>query len=111
MSKKNRTGVVYSTNPDYTYQSDTEEEPDTLSPEQQDLRVWLDRKGGGKVVTVVKGFIGKSEDLEQLGKQIKNLCGAGGSTKDGEVLIQGDHREKIIAFLLTKKYKAKKAGG
>jgi translation initiation factor 1 len=111
MSKKNRTGVIYSTNPDFEYQDDAGQEPDTLAPQQQDLRVWLDRKGGGKVITVVKGFIGKAEDLETLGKQLKGLCGSGGTVKEEEVQLQGDHREKVIAWLVSKNYKAKKAGG
>ncbi len=111
MSKKNRTGVVYSTDPDFVYHDDKATEPDTLAPEQQDLRIWLERKNGGKVVTAVKGFTGTTQDLEALGKQLKNTCGSGGSVKDGEVLIQGDHREKVVAWLLSKKYKAKKAGG
>lgn len=111
MSKKNRTGVIYSTNPDFEYQDDAGQEPDTLAPQQQDLRIWLDRKGGGKVITVVKGFIGKTEDIEILGKQLKGLCGSGGTVKDEEVQLQGDHREKVIAWLVSKNYKAKKAGG
>lgn len=110
MSKKNRTGIVYSTDPDFTYQEDQHEEVETLSPEKQDLRIWLERKNGGKVVSAIKGFIGTSSDLEALGKQLKNLCGTGGSVKDEEILIQGDHRDKILAWLLSKKYKAKKAG-
>ena len=111
MSKKNRTGVIYSTNPDYEYQDSGNEEPETLSPAQQDLRIWLDRKGGGKVSTVVKGFIGTNADLEALGKQLKALCGSGGTVKDNEIQIQGDHREKVINWLSGKNYKAKKAGG
>jgi translation initiation factor 1 len=110
MSKKNRSGVIYSTNPDFEY-NDSEDEPETLSPAQQDLRIWLDRKGGGKVITVVKGFIGNQTDLEALGKQLKALCGSGGTVKDQEVQIQGDHRDKAISWLLGKNYKAKKAGG
>jgi translation initiation factor 1 len=110
MSKKNRSGVIYSTNPDFEY-NDSEDEPETLSPAQQDLRIWLDRKGGGKVITVVKGFIGSQTDLEALGKQLKALCGSGGTVKDQEVQIQGDHRDKVISWLLGKNYKAKKAGG
>jgi translation initiation factor 1 len=110
MSKKNRSGVIYSTNPDFEY-NDSEDEPETLSPAQQDLRIWLDRKGGGKVITVVKGFIGNQTDLEALGKQLKALCGSGGTVKDQEVQIQGDHRDKVISWLLGKNYKAKKAGG
>ncbi|WP_149241391.1 translation initiation factor [Dyadobacter sp. 32] len=111
MSKKGRSGVVYSTDPDFEYADSSENESDTLPPAQQDLRVWLDRKGGGKVITVVKGFIGRSSDLENLGKLLKSHCGSGGTVKDFEVLIQGDHREKVITWLLGKGYKAKKAGG
>lgn len=111
MSKKNRSGVIYSTNPEFEYNDAGEDEPDTLSPAQQDLRVWLDRKGGGKVATVIKGFNGKIADMEALGKQLKALCGSGGTVKDFEVQIQGDHRDKVIAWLLSKNYKAKKAGG
>lgn len=110
MSKKNRSGIIYSTNPDFEY-NDSDDEAETLSPSQQDLRIWLDRKGGGKVITVVKGFIGSQADLETLGKQLKSLCGSGGTVKDGEVQIQGDHRDKVITWLLAKSYKAKKAGG
>jgi translation initiation factor 1 len=111
MSKKNRTGVVYSTDPDFEYSDSGEDEAETLAPSQQDLRIWLDRKGGGKVSTVVKGFIGRSTDLEALGKLLKSLCGSGGTVKDFEVQIQGDHRDKVITWLLSKGYKAKKAGG
>lgn len=111
MSKKNRSGVIYSTDPDFEYSDSTDDEADTLSPAQQDLRVWLDRKGGGKVITIVKGFIGKTTDLEALGKQLKALCGSGGTVKDHEIQIQGDHREKVITWLLGKGFKAKKAGG
>jgi translation initiation factor 1 len=111
MSKKNRTGIVYSTDPDFAYQNDADDEAETLPPAQQDLRVWLDRKGGGKVVTLVKGFVGTTTDLEVLTKQLKNQCGSGGAAKDGEVMIQGDHREKVLAWLQAKGYKAKKAGG
>lgn len=111
MSKKNRSGVIYSTNPDFEYSDSSQDEAETLPPAQQDLRVWLDRKGGGKVITVVKGFIGTLADLEALGKQIKVLCGSGGTVKDEEIQIQGDHREKVINWLVGKNYKAKKAGG
>lgn len=111
MSKKNRSGVVYSTDPEFEYNDTNDNEPDTLSPAQQDLRIWLDRKGGGKVITVVKGFIGKNADMESLGKQLKALCGSGGTVKDYEVQIQGDHRDKVIMWLLSKGFKAKKAGG
>jgi translation initiation factor 1 len=111
MSKKNRSGIIYSTNPDFEYSDSGQDEAETLPPAQQDLRIWLDRKGGGKVITIVKGFIGTLTDLETLGKQVKILCGSGGSVKDGEILIQGDHREKVITWLSSKNYKAKKAGG
>jgi translation initiation factor 1 len=111
MSKKNRSGIIYSTDPDFEYAGSGQDEAATLPPAQQDLRIWLDRKGGGKVITLVKGFIGTSADLETLGKQVKVLCGSGGTVKDGEIQIQGDHREKIIAWLVGKSYKAKKAGG
>jgi len=111
MSKKNRSGIIYSTNPDFEYSDSGQDEAETLPPAQQDLRIWLDRKGGGKVITIIKGFIGTLTDLETLGKQVKVLCGSGGSVKDGEILIQGDHREKVITWLSSKNYKAKKAGG
>ncbi|MCE6989099.1 translation initiation factor [Dyadobacter sp. CY323] len=110
MSKKNHSGIVYSTNPDFEFDS-SDDEPETLTPSQQDLRIWLDRKGGGKVITLVKGFTGTNTDLEALGKQLKSLCGTGGTVKDREVQIQGDHRDKVIAWLVSKNYKAKKAGG
>ncbi|QRR02694.1 translation initiation factor [Dyadobacter sandarakinus] len=111
MSKKNRSGVVYSTDPTFEYQDDSQAEPDTLEPARQDLRIWLERKGGGKITTVVKGFIGTNADLEALGKLLKGVCGTGGTAKDGEVQIQGDQRDKVVAWLAGKGYKAKKAGG
>lgn len=114
MSKKNRniTGVVYSTNPDFHYSENTPEEAETLSPAQQDLRVMLDKKQrAGKAVTLVTGFVGKPEDLESLGKSLKNKCGVGGTVKDGEILIQGDHRDRVLKILLELGYKAKRAGG
>ncbi|GAB4051385.1 translation initiation factor [Spirosoma litoris] len=111
MSKKNRTGVVYSTNPDFHYQSDEQSEAETLPPAQQALKIWVVKLGGNKVVTAVRGFIGTEADLADLGKQLKTACGAGGSSKDNEILIQGDHRDKVLAWLTGKGYKAKKAGG
>lgn len=111
MSKKNRTGVVYSTDPDFQYQSGEQAATETLPPPQQQLKVWLDRMGGGKVVTAVRGFVGTLADLNDLAKQLKAACGSGGSAKDDAVLIQGDHREKVVAWLTSKGYKAKKAGG
>ncbi|GAB2766846.1 translation initiation factor [Rhabdobacter roseus] len=111
MSKKNRSGIVYSTDPDFDYQDDSSGEAETLSPDRQDLRLWLDRKGGGKVVTLVKGFVGTTADLDALTKKLKGVCGSGGAAKDGEILLQGDHRDKVLAWLQAKGYRTKKAGG
>ncbi|MCQ2261292.1 MAG: translation initiation factor [Bacteroidales bacterium] len=109
MSKnKNKIGVIYSTNPDYQYAYEDEEEIiETLPPAQQKLHVKMERSGrGGKTVTLVEKFVGTEEDLNALGKTLKNKCGVGGSVKDGQIIIQGDFRERIIAILKDLGYKA-----
>jgi translation initiation factor 1 len=102
---KARLNVVYSTNPDFLYERAETEEPDTLPKEKQMLRIQLDKRNrGGKQVSLITGFTGKSEDLEALGKFLKTKCGAGGSVKDKEIIIQGDFRGKIIEILHKEGY-------
>ncbi len=113
MSKKNdwktREGVVFSTNSEFNYSHSQNEEPDTLPSSQQMLRVMLDKSGrAGKQVTLITGFVGTSADLESLTKMLKTKCGVGGSCKEGEILIQGDARDKVVAILMKDGYKAKK---
>lgn len=111
MAKKKK-NIVYSTNPDYNYEFDEDVVEDTLPNNQQTLRVLLDKKQRkGKVVTLIEGFKGSSDDLKELGKTLKSKCGGGGSAKDGEILIQGDHREKIMDLLKADGYKVKRVGG
>ncbi len=111
-SRKNRFGVVYSTNPDYEYQYEEEQETTTLPPQQQKLRVLIDRKRRkGKEVTLVTGFVGSEEDLKGLGKFLKSKCGVGGSTKDGEIIIQGNKKDKIIELLRAEGYSQTKGVG
>lgn len=104
--------VVYSTNPNFKIENDEDEVQETLQPKQQDLRVMLDKKSrGGKVVTLITGFHGSDADLNDLAKFLKTKCGVGGTAKDGEIIIQGDFRDKVLEMLHNKGYKAKKAGG
>jgi len=102
---KDRLNVVYSTNPDFKYETENEEEQDTLPKEKQQLRISLDKRNRkGKAVTLITGFIGSGEDLEALGKFMKVKCGVGGSVKDGEIIIQGDFRKKILELLQKEGY-------
>ena len=102
---KERLNVVYSTNPDFNYEMDDDEEQVPLAPAQQNLRVQLDRKNrGGKVVTLITGFVGTDNDLKKLGKQLKTKCGVGGAAKDGEIMIQGDFKQKILELLKKEGY-------
>ena len=109
---KERLNVVYSTNPDYIYETVKEEEATTLPPQQQKLRVSTDRhQRGGKTVTLVKGFIGTEEDLKDLGKYLKGKCGVGGSVKEEEIIIQGDFKTKIVELLKQAGYTQTKPVG
>lgn len=102
---KERLNIVYSTNPDFKYDNGDEPEAETLPKQQQKLRVSIEKKGrGGKTVTVIKGFTGTEDNLKNLGKLLKTKCGVGGSTKDGEILIQGEFRQRIIDLLKTEGY-------
>ena len=109
MGKKNKPdtkGFVYSTDPSFRFEEEPVEERATLAPPQQKLKILLDTKHrGGKTVSIVAGFVGTTEDLEELGKKIKQYCGTGGSVKDGEIIIQGDQREKMRTFLAKEGYK------
>ena len=115
MSKKNKQliNVVYSTNPNFSYESESDEEQETLPKNQQKIYVSIDRKQrGGKDVTLVEGFVGTEDDLKDLGKILKSKCGVGGSVKDGEILIQGALRDKVFDLLIKDGYtQTKKKGG
>ena len=102
---KKRLGVVFSTATDYDYQTDAEEEVKTLEAKEQKLRVRIEKNGrGGKTVTIVSGFIGSETDLKELGKALKSKCGVGGSAKEGEVLVQGDFKQRVIEILRAMGY-------
>jgi len=111
MSPKNKptpTGIVFSTNPIFNYGDDTDDVIETLPPEKQNLKIFRDSKQRkGKTVTLITGFVGANEALRELEKKLKNLCGSGGSSRDGEILIQGDFRQKILEFLVKNGYKVK----
>lgn len=109
---KDRLNVVYSTNPDFRYETHDEEEASTLPPSQQKLRVQLDRKNrGGKVVTLVTGFVGTDDDLKELGRLLKSKCGVGGTAKDGEIIVQGDFKQKVLDLLKQAGYTQTKPVG
>jgi translation initiation factor 1 len=111
MSKKNKPdsrGFVYSTDPDFRFEEE-QENRETLPAEQQKLKIRLDTKHrAGKVVTLVEGFYGTEEDLQELGKKLKSFCGTGGSAKDGEIIVQGDQRDKVLQWLSKNGYKLAK---
>lgn len=108
MSKKNKNdkhGFIYSTDPNFNFENEVEQPAETLPAKQQKLKVRLDTKHrGGKMVTLIEGFVGKEKDLEDLGKKLKNYCGTGGSAKNGEIIVQGDQRHKVLQWLLKNEY-------
>lgn len=107
---KKRLGVVYSTNPTYSYEQESSPEAQTLPPAKQNLRVGIDRKGrGGKQVTLVTGFVGSQDDLSELSRLLKTRCGVGGSAKEGEIVIQGDFRDRVVGILSELGYRAKRS--
>tara|TARA_B110000908_G_C9854337_1_gene271306 strand:+ start:152 stop:484 length:333 start_codon:yes stop_codon:yes gene_type:complete len=110
MAKKDRKGVMYSTNPDFEYEEFNEDQ-ETLENAEQKLYVSLDKRNRkGKAVTLIEGFVGTVTDLKELAKKLKNLCGVGGTAKNEEIIIQGDFRDKIVDFLKEKSYMVKKKG-
>jgi len=112
MKNKERINIVYSTNPNFNYQNNSKAEENTLPPEKQNLKIQLDKKQrAGKSITLITGFVGTADDLNELGKMLKSKCGVGGTTKDGEILIQGDFRDKMIELLSKAGYKVKRVGG
>lgn len=111
-SKRDKGGFIYSTNPSFSYDNDESEEEETLEPGKQLLELHRETKGrGGKAVIIVRNFIGSDDDLATLGKKLKAHCGTGGSAKDGEIIIQGDQRDKVDAYLKSQGYKTKRVGG
>ena len=111
-NKKKRVDVVYSTNPNFGYDHEEDDNEETLVPKDQKLYVSIDRKKrAGKEVTLVEGFVGPNEDLKDLAKLLKNKCGVGGAAKEGEILIQGNFKEKVYELLVKEGYSVKKKGG
>lgn len=111
-NKRNNSPFVFSTNPDFVPPSEEDQDQETPNPSEQDLRVHIDRKQRrGKEVTLITGFVGSEEDMKALGKILKSKCGVGGAVKNGEIMIQGNHRSKIIELLKKEGYKVKAAGG
>ena len=109
---KDRLNVGYSTNPDFGYEMDNDEEQVTLDKDKQNLRVSIDKKNrGGKVVTLITGFVGTENDLKELGKLLKSKCGVGGSAKDGEIIVQGDFKQRVIDLLKAEGYTQTKPVG
>jgi translation initiation factor 1 len=111
MSKKKKVNIVYSTNPNFNYDYESEEEEKTLPSNQQTLSVKLERHKGGKIATIVEGFVGSKSDLDDLGKMLKTKCGVGGSVKDGIIIVQGEKRDKVMELLNKEGYKTKRVGG
>ena len=111
MKKTKEDGLVYSTNKNIKLIVEKNEEGETQKPGQQLIRIWLDRLGGGKRVTRITDFSGPESELEYIGKMLKQKCGVGGSVKEGNILLQGDHRDKVMKLLTESGYKCKKAGG
>jgi translation initiation factor 1 len=102
-------GLVYSTDPDFKIEEESNNDEKTLQPAQQKLKIRLDKKQrAGKAVTLIEGFVGKETDKEELGKKLKSFCGTGGSVKDGDILVQGDNRDKVLQWLLKNNYKESK---
>ena len=109
-NKKNRKGVMYSTNPDFEFEYENEK-MDTLANNQQNLKVCIDKHRAGKIAIIIKGFVGTAADLKALCKKLKTKCGVGGSAKNGEIIIQGDLRDKVMGILAKEGYNYKRVGG
>ena len=109
-NKKNRKGVMYSTNPNFEFEYKNEE-MDTLANNQQNLKVCIDKHRAGKIAVIIKDFIGTADDLKALGKTLKAKCGVGGSAKNGEIIIQGDLRDKVMDILAKEGYNYRRVGG